>query len=147
MKAYPAIILFWALAVPAMAADLQEVQISATVSADTVGVQDQFQLTVRVSGSDLADVAPPRLPRLRGLRVVAGPSISTQFQWINGRSSHSKSFIYVLMPETEGQFRIEPVEVQVGNRIYRTEPIDVRVTAAGAAAPAAVTRTSIGSVR
>lgn len=136
MKAYPAIILFWALAVAAMAADLQEVQVAAAVSADTVGVQDQFQLTVRVSGSDLADVAPPRLPRLRGLRVVAGPSISTQFQWINGRSSHSKSFIYVLMPETEGQFRIEPIEVQVGKRIYRTEPIDVRVTAASAAPPA-----------
>lgn len=136
MKAFRAIFLVCTLADPIAAAGFQEVQVTAAVSADTVGVQDQFQLTVRVSGSDIADVAPPRLPRLRGLRVVAGPSISTQFQWINGRSSHSRSFVYVLMPETEGQFRIDPIEVQVGNRIYRTEPIDVRVTAASTAPPA-----------
>lgn len=119
------------LLLAALAASLpaQEVRVTASVSANTVGSQDQFQLTVTVSGASLGDIAPPRLPRLRGIQVVAGPSTSTQFQWINGRSSQSKSFVYILLPEREGQYRIDSIEVPVGDKVYRTEPIDVRVTA------------------
>jgi len=107
----------------------QDVQVTASVSADTVGIQDQFQLTVRITGSDIGDLPAPRLPAFKGFRVVAGPSVSTQFQWINGRTSHSKSFIYILVPQREGQFTIDPVEATVGGRAYKTDPIDIRVTA------------------
>jgi hypothetical protein len=118
------------------AAQAQDLQVVATVSADTVGVQDQFELTVTVTGSDSGEAQTPRMPRLQGLRVVAGPSLSTQFQWINGRSSSSRSFIYTLLPEREGQFTIDPIEVTIGSKVYRTQPITMRVTSAShAAAP------------
>jgi hypothetical protein len=107
----------------------QDVQVSATTSTDTVGVQEQFQLTVTVSGRDAGDAEAPRLPGLKGFQVVAGPNVSSQFQWINGRTSSSKSFIYILLPEKEGQFTIDPVEVRVGNRSFKTQPINIRVTA------------------
>ena len=107
----------------------QDVQVSATTSTDTVGVQEQFQLTVTVSGRDAGDSEAPRLPGLKGFQVVAGPNVSSQFQWINGRTSSSKSFIYILLPEKEGQFTIDPVEVKFGNRSFKTQPINVRVIA------------------
>ncbi len=107
----------------------QDVQVTATTSTDTVGVQEQFQLTITVSGRDTESAEPPRLSALNGFQVVAGPSVSSQFQWINGRTSASRSFIYILLPEKEGQFTIEPVEVKVGNRSFRTQPLTVRVTA------------------
>ena len=75
-----------------------------------------------------------RVQRLRGFRVMGRPSISTQFQWINGRSSSSKSFIYTLLPEKEGPATIDPIEVPVGNRTYRTQAIPIQVTAASARA-------------
>ncbi len=108
----------------------QDVQVTATVGSDVVGVDDQFQLTVTVTGRDSGEAENPRLPRLSGLRVIGGPSVSTQFQWINGRTSNAKSYIYILLPEKEGQFTIDPVEVRVGSRSYKTEPITVRVTSA-----------------
>ncbi len=117
------------------AAWAQDLQISATVDSDSIGVQDQLQLTVTVRGNDSGQALLPRLPRMQGFRVVAGPSVSTRFQWINGRSTGSKSFVYILMPDKEGQFTIDPVEVAVGSRVYKTLPIAVRVTAA-ARAPA-----------
>jgi hypothetical protein len=123
------------------AAQAQDLQVATTVSADTVGVQDQFQLTVTVTGNDSGQAQTPRLPRLQGLRVVAGPSLSTQFQWINGRSTSSKSFIYILLPEREGQFTIDPVEVTVGGKVYKTQAITVRVTSASHA-PTPPTRTA-----
>ena len=107
----------------------QDVQVSATTSTDTVGVQEQFQLTVTVSGRDSGDAEAPRLPGLKGFQVVAGPNVSSQFQWINGRTSSSKSFIYILLPEKEGQFTIDPVEVRAGNRSFKTQPINIHVTA------------------
>jgi hypothetical protein len=114
----------------------QDTQVTATVDSDTVGVQDQFQLTITVSGKDSGDAENPLLGRLQGFRIVSGPSTSTQFQWINGRSSSSKSFIYVLIPEKEGQFIIEPVQVRVGNKTYKTQQLQIRVTSAPSQSPA-----------
>ncbi len=111
-------------------AHAQDVQVTAAVGSDVVGVDDQFQLTITVSGRDSGDAENPRIPHLNGLKIVGGPSISTQFQWINGRTSNSRSFIYILLPEKEGQFTIDPVEVRVGNKVYKTEPISIRVTSA-----------------
>jgi tetratricopeptide (TPR) repeat protein len=108
----------------------QDVQVTASVGSDTVGIQDQFQLAITVTGKDSGDAETPRLSRLKGFKVVSGPNTSTQFQWINGRSSSSKSFIYVLIPEKEGQFTLDPVEVRVGGKIYKTQPLQVRVTSA-----------------
>jgi tetratricopeptide (TPR) repeat protein len=108
----------------------QDVQVTASVGSDTVGIQDQFQLAITVSGRDSGDAENPQISRLQNFRVVSGPNISTQFQWINGRSSSNRSFIYILIPEKEGQFTIDPVEVRVGSKIYKTQPLQVRVTSA-----------------
>jgi hypothetical protein len=108
----------------------QDVQVSASVSSDTVGVEDQFQFTLTVSGPDSGDAESPRLSRIEGFRIVSGPSVSTQYQWINGRSSSSKSFIYELIPEREGQFTIGSVEMRVRGNTYKTQPVQVRVTSA-----------------
>ena len=108
---------------------------TAAVSTDAIGIQDQFQLTVTITGDDAGQAETPRLPRLQGFKVVAGPSLSTQFQWINGQSTSSRSYIYILLPEKEGQFAIDPIEVRVGRRAYKTKPITMRV-ASSVRAPA-----------
>jgi len=108
----------------------QDAQVAALVDSDTVGVEDQFRLVITVSGKDSDDAQNPRLSSLQNFRVVSGPSISSQFQWINGKSSSSKSFIYILIPEKEGQFTIDPIEVPVGDTIYKTQQLQIRVTSA-----------------
>lgn len=113
----------------------QDLQVTAEVNSNVVGLQDQFQLTVTATGGESRDAEAPKLPRFQNFRVVAGPGLSTQFQWINGRSTSSKSFIYTLLPEKEGQFTLDPIEVVVGGRIYRTQPITIRVTSAAPAPP------------
>jgi hypothetical protein len=120
----------WLMLLPAARA--QEVQVTATVDSETITIDENLQLTIKISGASIGDDQYPRVQRLRGFRVAGSPSISTQFQWINGRSSSSKSFIYTLIPEREGPATIDPIEVPVGNKIYRTQPISVRITAASA---------------
>jgi hypothetical protein len=108
----------------------QEAQATAAVSSDTVGVQDQFQLTVTVSGKDSGDAENPEVSNLKDFRIVSGPSIGTEFRWINGRTSNIKRFTYILIPEKEGQFTIDPIEVRIGSNIYKTQPLEIRVTSA-----------------
>jgi hypothetical protein len=129
MKRIPVLVLLISLFVIPNALG-QDTRVTATVDADTVGVQDQFQLSITISGRDSGDAENPRLPDMQDFKIVAGPSIGTQFQWINGRSSSSKSFTYVLIPKREGQFTIDAVEVRVGDRVYKTQPIQIRVTSA-----------------
>ena len=112
----------------ALSARAEEAQVTATVDADTIGTQDQLQLTVNISGPDSGDAEAPRLPQFQGFDVVAGPSVSTQYQWINGRASSSKGFTYILVPQKAGRFTLGAVEVQVGGKTYRTQPITVTVT-------------------
>jgi hypothetical protein len=112
----------------------QDVQVRATVGTDTVGLQDQFQYTITISGSDSGDAETPRV-RFAEFQVVSGPNVSTSFQWINGKTSSSKSISYILLPRKEGQFSLEPAEVTIKGRVYRTQPIPIRVTAAGTRAP------------
>lgn len=127
MKAGCTTILATLLLVPSFAR-AQDVQVNASVSTDTIGIQEQLQYTISVSGKDSGEAETPRLSRFRGFQVVAGPSVSTQFQWINGRTSSIKSFIWVLLPEKEGEFTIDPVEVRIGSKTFKTQPILVRVT-------------------
>ena len=108
----------------------QDTQVTASVGSDTVGVQDQFRFTITVSGKDSDSAEAPRISDLQNFEIVAGPNVSSQFQWINGRASSSKSFIYILIPEKEGQFTIDSVEVRVGDAVYKTQPLQIRVTSA-----------------
>jgi hypothetical protein len=108
----------------------QDTQITASVSSDSIGSQDQLQFTITVSGKDSGDAETPRFSNPQGFKIVSGPNVGTQFQWINGKSSSSKSFSYILIPEKEGQFTINPVEVRAGGKTYKTQPLQVRVTSA-----------------
>jgi hypothetical protein len=137
LKLFKDLLLFVFVLMLSTWARAQDTQVVASVGSDTVGVQDQFQLSVTVTGRDSGDAESPRFGNPGGFRIVSGPNVSTQFQWINGRSSSSKSFTYILIPEKEGQFAINPIEVKVGSRIYKTQPISVRVTSASRNAPPA----------
>lgn len=108
----------------------QDVQVTASLSSDTIGVQDQLQLTIAVTGKDSGDAENSRLASIQGFKIVSGPNVSTQFRSINGRSSSSKSFSYILIPEREGQFTIGPAEVLINNKVIKTQKLQVRVTAA-----------------
>jgi hypothetical protein len=112
------------------AAKAQDLQVRATASTDTIGPEDQFQLTILVSGRDSGDAELPRL-RFPDFQIVSGPNTSTQFQWVNGVSSSTKSFDYILLPRNEGDFTIDPIEVMVRGKNYRATPVHIRVTAGG----------------
>ncbi len=119
----------WALALVALAAlsRAQETSVRAEVDATRVGVADQVQLTITVEGRtrDLAeDVA---LPPLKNLRLVGGPSVSEQVAFVNGTTSQSRAYTYVLQPIGPGKAEVGAGRVKLTSGVKTTAPIAIEV--------------------
>ncbi len=100
------------------------------VSAEKIGVNEQLVLTITVSGdTSISQDSAPELGSLQGFRIVSGPSTSSQFQWINGRTSSSLSFQYVLLPDKPGRYTLGPFAVPAGGARLQTNAVQVEVTA------------------
>jgi len=102
-----------------------ELTLRSEVEAQRVGVQDQVQLTVTMSGEGMPDNVP--MPALTNLRVVNGPFTSSQLSVVNGVASHSRSFIYALQPQAVGPAEIGEIRIKVGPTAYVAPPIVIEV--------------------
>src|SRR4029078_11104567 len=92
------------------------------VDSRRVGALDQVQLTLTVEGSSLPDQIA--MPALVHLRVLGGPSVSTQMSFVNGQSSQSRSWTWLLQPIKPGHAEGGAVQVQGGGGAPAI-PIDV----------------------
>ncbi|MCZ6778507.1 MAG: BatD family protein [Acidobacteria bacterium] len=110
----------------ALAADAPTV--SAEVDRKRIGTEDTLVLTVRIEGDGAKRVGAPTLADMDDFRVLRGPSVSSQFQWVNGRSRSFRTFTYVLQPLRQGALEIPEVILKVfGGGSVQTAPIEVEV--------------------
>jgi hypothetical protein len=115
----------------ALAAD---VTFNAGVDKNSVALNDTVQYTLTVSGNSAGNAPSPSLPKFVNLTVV-GTSKSSNFSFINGQTSVSKSFIYTLQPEKIGQAHIGQASININGQTYTTEQIDIKVTKAQGGKP------------
>ncbi len=80
------------------------------VDAPKIGIDDVTTLSIVLDG-DAAGL-DASLPPLRNLRVVAGPSTSTQISFVNGSMSRQKILSFVLRAEKTGPAEVGAVSVQ-----------------------------------
>jgi hypothetical protein len=109
----------------------QGVTVTAEIDPNPAGLDDQVSLIVTVNSSG-GNSERPQLPKIEGLKLVGGPSVSNQFQWINGQSSSSQSFTYTFLPEKEGIVKVPPIGVKVGGKTYQTEELNLKVVKSSA---------------
>lgn len=115
----------------AAAAFAADVSFIATVDKSTVPLNGYFRLTVEISGP-IGKIPKPELPNLSDFYVLAGPSESSSYQFINGRISASKSWSYTLQPRKAGDFTIGAAKIQYKRETFRTEPIKITVYSSSA---------------
>ena len=101
-----------------------DMSVSAAVDQARISFGESVVLTINVTGSQNAPA--PTLPKIDGLNF-AGPSLNQNFSMINGQISQSVSLAYQVTPTRTGEFTIPSLEVNVGGKIYRTEPIKLSV--------------------
>ncbi|MFC1596260.1 BatD family protein [Candidatus Margulisiibacteriota bacterium] len=102
------------------------VVINTAVNKKSVPINGTFSLTLSVDGSK--NISGISLPALKDFTVL-GQSSSTQIQIINGRQSSTKAYIYTLRPKKQGAAKIPALNFKHGGDTFKTDPIEIMVTA------------------
>jgi len=115
-----------------------ELNFSADADRTTVGLGEQFQLTVTVEGTNIGGVPRPQLPALEDFNQLGSTSSqSTNISLINGRMTQQQtiSFIYFLSPKRVGNLAIPACKLNFKGTTYETQPIAITVTKESQAPP------------
>lgn len=104
----------------------QDVEFTAKVNLQKLGLNERLRIDFKMN-QDGDNFTPPAF---KNFTVVGGPSQTTSRQWINGKSSFSKSFSYFITPNKQGTLTIEPAQITVNGTVYKSQPIKIAVTAA-----------------
>jgi len=113
--------------VMASAVYADDVRVTSLFDKRSVHVNEEIHLTIRIEGAQ-GNVQAPRLPGFKGFDTFYTGRAS-HLTFMNGRSSSTVEFSYVLIPQVAGSFALDPIEVTVDKRNFRTEPITIEVLA------------------
>ena len=103
-----------------------QVRFEAKVSKNKLGVNERLRVDFEMN-QDGDNFRPPSFD---GFTVVGGPNQAVSNRWINGDRTYSKTYSYYLQPNSRGRKTIAQAEITVDDKIYKTTPLDVEVTAA-----------------
>lgn len=101
----------------------------ASVSPNPVPEGERFRLTFTVN----AEGKNFRPPTFKGFSILAGPSQSSNFQMMNGRTSYQFSFTYECQAGKKGDYVVDAATIQVGNNTIKSNPLTIRVVEASEA--------------
>jgi len=104
----------------------QEINFSASVDRTEVSLNGQIVLTIQVSGN-VQNIPQPQLPALKNFNVYASGR-TQNFSFVNGQTSYTATFNYILIPISIGQLTIEPAEITLEGKTYKTNPINIAVS-------------------
>ena len=104
---------------------LAQVEFKTSVSKTNLGLNQRFRIEFSVDKQGADNFKPPSFA---DFKVVGGPSSSVSQSWINGKSSYSQTYIYILEPKNEGEFVIEPATIEYNNEIVKSNAIKLTVS-------------------
>lgn len=109
----------------------QDIFVRAAVDRPRIAQGQEVILSVEIAAPSFDQSSPPDMSRIQDFEIVGGPSLSSRFQWINGRTSSTRTYSYALRPRKVGTLAIPPLGLLIQGRTYHTEAIHVEVVAGG----------------
>lgn len=130
------VLLFTSLpSVPFSAAQSGSLELRTYVDRTTVGVGEQFSLTVEISGSEAQSVPSPQMPDLADFSRYLGFNTSQSIQMINGRVNVSKNIVHYYIAQKEGTYKIPSVTLDFNGRTLQSDPIDIKIIQGSTSTP------------
>lgn len=104
-----------------------QTQVTAKFDKRTLRVNEELHLNIQILDAK-GNIQAPKLPPFKGFDVFYTGRAS-KHSFVNGVSSSTVEFNYVLVPKTAGRYTLESIEVLVGSEKFHTEPVDIEVMA------------------
>jgi hypothetical protein len=102
-----------------------QIEFTASVSKNQLGVNQRFRIEFSVNKQGADNFQPPSF---ENFKVVGGPSSAVNQSWINGKSTFSQSYIYIVEPTKIGEYTIGAAQIEYEGKIVRSNPIKITVT-------------------
>jgi len=121
--------------VPFLPAQTSDLELRTYVNRTTIGIGEQFSLTVELSGSEAQSAPSPQLPDLSNFSRYLGYNTSQSIQMINGRMNVSRSMVHYYIAQKEGSYQIPAVTLDFKGRTIRSDPIDIKIVKGSTSTP------------
>jgi len=96
---------------------------TASASKQTVGVGEQFEISYSIN-TNASGFTPPAFT---GFDVYSGPNETTSVEFINGSSSQSLTFSYILAAKQEGTYTLSSASIHTGGKTLASNSITIKV--------------------
>lgn len=132
---YMVLLFAFLLSAPFSTAQSGSLELRTYVDRTTIGVGEQFSLTVEISGSEAQSVPSPQMPDLADFSRHLGFNTSQSIQMINGRVNVSKNIVHYYIAQKEGTYKIPSVTLDFNGRTLRSDPIDIKIIKGSTSTP------------
>ena len=103
-----------------------QISVSASVDVKRISKSETFGFKItalNVDDSPSVDISPLS-PQFK---VISGPAQQTNIQWVNGSMTSSRTLSWTLLARTSGKINIPSLNVRIGSKSYKTNPIGIVV--------------------
>lgn len=108
-----------------------DITVQSSVDRTRIGLNQNFTLTVDISGENAGEAGNPQIPDLSDFAVYLGSSGTSQsIQIINNKMSVTLSHSYIFRAVKLGKFTIPSITVTMKGKQYTTQPIAIEVVKA-----------------
>jgi hypothetical protein len=101
----------------------QGIKFTASAEKTTVGTGEVFEVTFSVNGNGSSFLPPD----FKGFEIRGGPNVSTSMQSVNGATTVSNSFSYIILALKQGDFTIGPASIVVNGHRLSTSSLQIKV--------------------
>lgn len=106
---------------------IAQVTFKASVSDFKVGLNERVKIDFTIDKQGADNFTPPTF---KNFTVIAGPSQSTNFSMINGRTSFSQTYSYIIQPTKKGVLNITSASVEFNGATIKSNTLKITVTEA-----------------
>ena len=102
-------------------------QLSSTVSSEKIGLTESVIYTIKINDIDSnpsVDIEKIK----KNFSIISGPNIGSEYKFINGNKSSSRSISWTLIPLKDGLLEIPSIVVKVGDKSFNTKVIQIQVS-------------------
>lgn len=105
----------------------QEAEFVAQVSKNKLGINQRLRVEFSINKQGADNFVPPNF---KNFKIIGGPSQSVSQSWVNGKTTFSQKYSYIIKPLKKGEFNLPAASIELNGNILQTKPIKIIVTEA-----------------
>lgn len=104
---------------------LAQITFKASINNFKVGLNERLKIDFTIDKQGADNFTPPSFA---DFTVLAGPSQSTNFSMINGRTSFTQTYSYIIQPTKKGNLNITSASIEYNGQTIKSNTLKVTVT-------------------